>query len=726
MSLQEQITDAFRSMRIIEQNEKFKHDFSRLEYSPIFYEEATPDSITEDAEGEQEWTAKVQYGVREADAPDDSEGDRTEKEKKRRKRRALKRFGRKIVRLLPRGLSDYFKVISILEKVHEYTRKDMKNASKNPEIQLQATVRRGNRLCDQEQRFLEQRKKVVRAAFAKYMGVPLDEVHEEDVPVIGFGGSGGGYRAMINSSAFLNAAKRTGLYDCLTYLAGVSGSTWALMCLYSVANGSTESLVEHLIDRLDTYPASPTYLFSKMLIPDIANLMFSGLEIKTKTGSPITSMDMYGVLVAGHILLDKENRLRPEHWKLSHQAKWLTDAIHPMPIYTAIRHERPWINWESEQAPFSRHHNTTRMNALRNNDAWFQWFEFTPFEIGCDELAAWIPTWSFGRTFERGVSTNALPEQGIGLSLGIFSSALSAPLSAYFDTMKRNLPKNGFGHFLHSVGHRLCESLGERGLARLRANHPVRPIINPNPFYMIDPSQPGIFKDSKELQLLDAGTDINIPLYPLTHPSRPVDLILGVDASSDVMDGDFLKRYVNFADRKGIQWAKIDPEGRPIAEEAPLNTSPLKLGKRRTLDDEDFTLLWPSDPKVPLSRREIHQLYEDRYVEIYHGRALYPPLKPGGAAQLRGHSVPQATNDLYLAMMPLLPNACDPEFNPCAAEWCSTYNFTYEPEQVKRLIKTAEANFEEVEDKLRKLMRTIWQRKREARLARTKEEKYVE
>ena len=53
---------------------------------------------------------------------------------------------------------------------------------------------------------------------------------------------------------------------------------------------------------------------------------------------------------------------------------------------------------------------------LQSKTRWL-WYEFTPYEVGCDELGvrlstrslprlislqAWIPSWSFGRQFENG------------------------------------------------------------------------------------------------------------------------------------------------------------------------------------------------------------------------------------------------------------------------------------------------------------------------------------
>jgi phospholipase A2 len=116
-----------------------------------------------------------------------------------------------------------------------------------------------------------------------------------------------------------------------------------------------------------------------------------------------------------------------------------------MPLYTAIRHERPWKDWVDPEYPFGKEYHNTKEHK-NAPDAWFQWFEFNPYEIGCDELQCmfkprehiltmvcefflcisllnsyfsdWQPSWSFGRHFEEQASTERLPEQSMSLQMG--------------------------------------------------------------------------------------------------------------------------------------------------------------------------------------------------------------------------------------------------------------------------------------------------------------------
>lgn len=64
-----------------------------------------------------------------------------------------------------------------------------------------------------------------------------------------------GYRAMTNTTGSLVGAQETGLLGCVSYIAGISGSCWALGVLYSgIPNHSPlpdpHLAAEHIKDRI--------------------------------------------------------------------------------------------------------------------------------------------------------------------------------------------------------------------------------------------------------------------------------------------------------------------------------------------------------------------------------------------------------------------------------------------------------------------------------------------
>uniref|UniRef100_A0A8C0WZL3 PLA2c domain-containing protein n=1 Tax=Castor canadensis TaxID=51338 RepID=A0A8C0WZL3_CASCN len=77
------------------------------------------------------------------------------------------------------------------------------------------------------------------------LGIKADEA-----PVIAVLGSGGGLRAHFACLGVLSEMKKHGLLDVITYLAGVSGSTWALSSFYT-NSGNMEHIEADLEHRFD-------------------------------------------------------------------------------------------------------------------------------------------------------------------------------------------------------------------------------------------------------------------------------------------------------------------------------------------------------------------------------------------------------------------------------------------------------------------------------------------
>jgi phospholipase A2 len=97
-----------------------------------------------------------------------------------------------------------------------------------------------------------------------------------------------------------------------------------------------------------------------------------------------------------------------------------------------------------------------------------QWFEITAFEIGCDELKAWVPTRDLGRPFELGKSTMQLPEQSLALLLGLCTSVPAGPLTSYLATINRQFPLNFIGNTVHELASRYRDCEGRK--ARRNSN----------------------------------------------------------------------------------------------------------------------------------------------------------------------------------------------------------------------------------------------------------------
>jgi len=139
-----------------------------------------------------------------------------------------------------------------------------------------------------------------------------------------------------------------------------------------------------------------------------------------------------GTLLSSRIFLpDDLSRLDPRHLKISSQARFIDDGSHPLPIYSLIRHDVPE---GSAIATLSRAideagKDEARADKLRKQKddlmakSSYQWIEQTPYEVGCEEVGAFIPTFAFGRPFQNGKSTEMQPELSLTIVSGMHASA---------------------------------------------------------------------------------------------------------------------------------------------------------------------------------------------------------------------------------------------------------------------------------------------------------------
>lgn len=322
----------------------------------------------------------------------------------------------------------------------------------NPEIQYSAAVRVSDDLCEEEKEFLSRRKKVAAAALARYLGLDEKAINPADVPTIAMCGSGGGLRALVACTGSLLASQEDGLFDCVTYTSGVSGSCW-LQTLYhsSITGHRLDRTVDHLKARLGIHIAFPPAAFASVTSPPTNKLLLSSMVEKLR-GDPHADfglVDIYGILLAARLLVPRgELGVNDKDFKLSNQREYIKYGQNPLPIYTAVRHEIPDVAGATTNST-SPPSETSK--EIAKQEGWFQWFEFTPYEFFCEEFSAGIPTWAIGRRFDNGrdvppESGVHLPELRMPILMGIFGSAFCASLSHYYREIRplvRSL--TGFG-----------------------------------------------------------------------------------------------------------------------------------------------------------------------------------------------------------------------------------------------------------------------------------------
>lgn len=308
----------------------------------------------------------------------------------------------------------------------------------NPEISYSASVRFSKELCNEEKRFRILRKRHTTQALARYLDIPEDEIDPDDVPTIAMCGSGGGLRALVAGASSYLSAQEAGLFACATYTAGVSGSCWLQTLYYSSLGGQRHNrILDHLKSRISTHIAYPPTALDLFTTAPTNKFLLSGCveKLKANPTAGFGLVDVYGLLLAARLLVPRGDLgVNPYDLKISNQRAYISKGQHPMPIYTAVRHEIPITTAKKDlgkgDAPES-------LKEKAQQEAWFQWFEFTPYEFWCEELDAGIPSFAVGRKFEEGSSVVqqsglSQPEVKIPLLMGIWGSAFCATLAHYY------------------------------------------------------------------------------------------------------------------------------------------------------------------------------------------------------------------------------------------------------------------------------------------------------
>ncbi|PFH62700.1 hypothetical protein XA68_12378 [Ophiocordyceps unilateralis] len=596
----------------------------------------------------------------------------------------------------------------------------------NPEIRYSARVRISNDLCDEEKEYLARRRMIVRAALAKYLDLEETDIHPSDVPTIATCGSGGGLRALIAGTGSLLAAEEDGLFDCVTYTSGVSGSCW-LQALYlsSIAKGSIGALLNHLKARASTHIAYPPVAFHSLISLPTSKYLLTGLVEKLigDHQADFGLVDIYGLLLGARYLVPRgELGVNERDFKLSNQREFVKLGQRPLPIYSAVRHEIPELEDGGEKASGAEE---------ARDKSWFQWYEFTPYEFFCEEFGAGIPTWAVGRRFNDGEDVPLghgfhLPEIRMPLLMGIFGSAFCATLSHYYREIRPLvLSLSGFGAVDQMVSGKNDD---------LSKVHPIDPASIPNFAYKMQgklpKTTPKNIYEKEYIQLMDAGMSNNLPIYPLLRPGRQVDILVAFDASADIKTDNWLSVADGYARQRGVKGWPVGI-GWPQRGESPQQTS-------AELAEAQASTTREAEEKVREAKANQECLHRQKEVSDAGSRSEPGTAEAGdlgyctvwvGTTQERLSEPPPKAiikdadswklmdpkAGIAVVYLPFLCNEKVPDVSPGSSEFLSTWNFVYTPQQIDGVVRLARANYNEGRDQIRSTIRAVYERKKQLR-----------
>lgn len=366
-------------------------------------------------------------------------------------------------------------------------------------------VRKGNDFCDDEKALVSTRMQQTKLTLETLFNRPLEN---DTVPCIGIAGSGGGYRAMISMLGLLMALEKYQLLDAITYMSTVSGSGW-MTGTWIAQSYSLSDLKDFLRAQVSTDPSLQDFDWGS-----IAQQLF----YKVNYGQPVNQSDAWGCFLA-HVLL-KGLAGGGQEVSFSSLAPKIRTGKYPLPILTA----------------------------LLDDSFPYEWFEFSPFEIGSATSAAWIPTQAFGKRFVQGISTDSGPEQTLGYVLGLSSSGFAAPLPALLNSLIQMLPQKcaNFQSIFSNYFQNALNNVNELQL-------PPPTIFN----YMkdLDGSQ---HASPDYLSFFDAGVSVNVGIPPLLRRKVQVHLICDASDSATNNSNNTLAQAQAYAHCNNFKFPDID------------------------------------------------------------------------------------------------------------------------------------------------------------------------
>ncbi|KAF7202652.1 cytosolic phospholipase A2 [Nothobranchius furzeri] len=250
-------------------------------------------------------------------------------------------------------------------------------------------------LCDKEKEFRQTRKERVMLGIKKLLDMEKPRFlpsSPEEVPVIAIAGSGGGFRAMVGFAGVMKALFESGVLDCATYVAGLSGSTWYMTTLYShpdFPNRGPKDINSELMNRVSSNPL-------RLLMPQHVTNYIQALWTKKASGQPVTFTDIFGMLI-GETLIPARM-----HIKLSGFQEKINQAQSPLPLFTCL-HVKPDVS----ELMFA------------------DWVEFSPYEIGMAKYGTFMKPDLFGSKFFMGTAVKKYEENPIHFLMGVWGSAFS-------------------------------------------------------------------------------------------------------------------------------------------------------------------------------------------------------------------------------------------------------------------------------------------------------------
>uniref|UniRef100_A0A8C0U858 Phospholipase A2 n=1 Tax=Cyanistes caeruleus TaxID=156563 RepID=A0A8C0U858_CYACU len=408
-------------------------------------------------------------------------------------------------------------------------------------------LRLGFDLCAEEQDFICKRKKVVAAALKNVLHLDED-LQEDEVPVVAVVTAAGGVRSMTAMFGSLLALQQLGVLDCVSYISGLSATTWTMSKLYEDANWSQKDLSGPVDGIRKRVIKSKLHCFSL----DHMKYYENKLCERKQEGHKVSFTDLWGLFI--DCMLHHQESAH----KLSDQQLAVNQGQNPLPIYLSLNVKDDFSTLDFKE-----------------------WVEFTPYEVGLLKYGAFVRSEDFGSEFFMGRRMKKIPESHICFLEGTWSNIFS---QSFMDAVYLSGHSEHFWHrWTRDTEHDIenhpalpkkpheqttCLSIPKGCLSKtLREMMTGRPVVSTyhnflkglqlNNKYLenesfcmwkdtVLDSSPNQLNDMSDyLKLIDTAFFINTSCPPILRPERKVDVILHLNYSggSQTLPLDLFSEY---------------------------------------------------------------------------------------------------------------------------------------------------------------------------------------
>lgn len=358
---------------------------------------------------------------------------------------------------------------------------------------------------------------------------------------IGIACGGNGYRSMILTAGYMEGLSSLGLIDASMYISASSGASW-FVAPWLLHGSSVSRVKDSWIQKIQNGKFDIPDLIEKTSFDDVKRLVEDVIWPKFVFEQPISAVDIYGSLLSDVLLSDFGESVQRKH--LSQLWRYVNVGQNPFPIFTAVS-----MTKESE--------NTYRYN----------WYECNPLEIRNNDYGIAIDTFAFGRNVKGGKTVDFGPEQTLGYMMGVFGSFFSAnpkEIKSAWSKKLNNYKADSLIDTLKVEAAKLIinsleseKTIATKRLSPAQLNNPWKDIPDGTGHDI-----PNHLKERDTITLVDSTVDFDIPIAPLLEPVRDLDVIVIVDSSDLIRQGNVehqsLKKALKYAESKGYWYAKYD------------------------------------------------------------------------------------------------------------------------------------------------------------------------